>query len=223
MTRLRSQAGFSLVELLAAMVIGMATLLAAFSLIDTTTSRTAQVTGRTDANQRGRIALDAMTRELRSQVCVNKNVPIISGDGNSVQFMADLSGTGASDLRTLTFSPTARTITQTVQPGSGGEPFRAFTGAIKTTVLLTDVVAEPAKPVFSYWADTAGTGGSQVQQLATIPLPATDLKRVARIDISFVARPANATSTGTWSSTLEDSVTVRAVDANNANPTVSCS
>ena len=58
MTRLRSQDGFSLIELLVAMVIGMFTLLAAFALIDTTTTRSMQVTGRTDASQRGRLALD---------------------------------------------------------------------------------------------------------------------------------------------------------------------
>ena len=52
MSRLRSQAGFSLIELLVAMIIGMATILAAFTLIDTTTthSRADHRRGRTPAS-----------------------------------------------------------------------------------------------------------------------------------------------------------------------------
>lgn len=223
MNRLRSQDGFSLTELLVAMVIGMATLLAAFALIDTSTTRSMQVTGRTDASQRGRLALDAMTRALRSQVCVDGAVPIVSGDANQVTFTSDLSANGSSDRRTITFDAATRRLTQTVVQGVGNEPNRTFTGASTTTVLLADVAAEPAKPVFTYWADQPGFGGSQFQQLTTSPLPATDLKRVARIDISFVARPSNAATSNTWSSTLEDSIVVRAIDNYNANPTVSCS
>ena len=223
MTRLRSQDGFSLTELLVAMIIGMFTLLAAFALIDTTTTRSMQVTGRTDASQRGRLALDQITRALRSQVCVDGAVPVVSGDGNTITFTADLSANGSSDRRTITFDPATRRITQTVVQGVGSEPNRVFTGASKTTVLLADVAAEPAKPVFTYWADKPNTGGSEVQQLVAMPLAAADLKRVARIDISFVARPTSATTSSTWASTLEDSVAVRAIDNYNANPTVSCS
>jgi hypothetical protein len=105
----------------------------------------------------------------------------------------------------------------------GNEPNRVFTGASTTTVLLADVAAETAKPVFTYWADRPNTGGSQVQQLTATPLAATDLKRVARIDVSFVARPTSSTTSSAWSSTLEDSVAVRSIDNYNANPTVSCS
>ena len=223
MNRLRSQDGFSLTELLVAMIIGMFTLLAAFALIDTTTTRSMQVTGRTDASQRGRLALDAMTRALRSQVCVDGAVPIVSGDANQVTFTSDLSTNGSSDRRTITFDAATRRLTQTVVAGVGNEPNRTFTGASTTTVLLADVAAEAAKPVFTYWADRPGTGGSQFQQLTVSPLPPADLKRVARIDISFVARPSNAATSNTWSSTLEDSVVVRAIDNYNANPTVSCS
>jgi type IV pilus assembly protein PilW len=222
MTRLRSEAGMTLIELLVAMVIGMFTILAAFALLDATTSGTAKVTGRTEANQRGRAALDTMTRALRSQVCVNGTVPVISADANQITFAADLSGTGSSDQRSFSFNSATRTITQGVKTGTGTEPNRTFPGAFATTPLLTDVVADPTLPIFSYWADVPGTGGSQQTQLTTLPLPPADLSRVARIDITFVARPTAAAKTQAWSSTFEDSVAVRAVDANNANPTFEC-
>ena len=222
MTRLRDQAGFTLIELLVAMVIGMFTLLAAFALIDATTSGTAGVMSRTEANQRGRLALDLMTRALRSGVCVNGDAPIISADANQITFTTDLSGTKTSDKRTFSFDPTARKMSQGVSTGSGVEPSRTFSSTVNTTTLIDDVVADPSAPIFSYWADVPGTGGSQQTQLTTLPLPATDLERVARIDITFVARPTAAAQTPAWSSTFEDSVTLRAVDGNNANPTFEC-
>jgi type IV pilus assembly protein PilW len=222
MTRLRSQAGMTLIELLVAMVIGMFTILAAFALLDATTSGTAKVTGRTEANQRGRAALDTMTRALRSEVCVNGVAPIISADANQITFAADLSGTGSSDQRNFTFDSATRTISQGVKAGTGNEPNRTFPGGFTTSTLLSDVVADPTSPIFSYWADVPGTGGTQQTQLTTLPLPATDVRRVARIDITFVARPTAAVNTQAWSSTFEDSVTLRAVDANNANPTFEC-
>lgn len=224
MTRARSQAGFTLVELLVAMLIGMLTILAAFALIDATTTGTARVTARTDASQRGRVALDRMTRSLRSQVCVYRTAPISVGTANQVTFTADLSSTGNSDKRQLTFDPTAKTITLGVAAGSGVEgmtPGRVFASTFATQVLLNDVVADGTTPVFSYWADVPGTGGSQQTQLSA-PLAAADLARVARIDITFVARPTRASTTENWSSAFQDSVVLRAVDANNANPTFTC-
>jgi hypothetical protein len=200
----------------------MFTILAAFALLDATTSGTARVTGRTDANQRGRHAMDVMTRSLRSQVCVNGVPPILAADVNEVTFAADLSAAGESDQRRITFNPTARTVSLGVKAGSGNEPGRTFPGAFVTKELLADVVADGATPFFSYWADVPGTGGSQQQQLTTLPLPATDLRRVARVDITFVARPTRANTTQAWASAFEDSITVRAVDADNANPTVEC-
>jgi len=223
MSRLRSQAGFSLIELLVAMIIGMATILAAFTLIDTTTTHSARVTARTDASQRGRIALDAMTRQLRSQVCVNGVAPILAATPNQITFTTDLSGTGASDLRSLTFDSTLRRLNQSVTLSNGlPEPGRLFTGATTTTTLLADVVADTTQPIFTYWADKPGTGGSQLLPLAAT-VPVSDLKRIARIDIAFVARASGASTTSTWSSTLEDSITVRAIEANNADPTIACS
>lgn len=223
MTKRDSEAGFTLVELLVAMIIGMITIFAAFGLIDATTTGTAKVTGRTDASARGRVAMDAITRSLRSQVCVNGVVPISAADANSVTFTADLSSNGLSDQRRLSFDSIANTIPLGVKTGTGNEPSRSFPATSFTNeVLLADVVADGATPIFSYWADVAGTGGSQQTQLTTLPLSATDVRRVARIDITFAARPSKDTTTRSWASTLEDSVTMRAVDANDSNPSFEC-
>jgi type II secretory pathway pseudopilin PulG len=221
MTRLRSQAGFTLVELLAAMIIGMFTILAAFALIDAVFSGTAKVQARTDASQRGRLALDNMTRALRSQVCVNGAAPILSADADQVTFTADLSASSGADKYQLAFNQTAGTFTQTVTKGVGNEPSRLFTGTVTTTRVISDVVRETGKTIFTYWSAKPGTGGSELLPL-TAPLAAADLKRVVRIDIAFVARSPKATKTENWSSAFEDSVTARLVDTTIPDPSVVC-
>jgi type II secretion system protein J len=66
----RSEDGFTLVELLVALLIGTVVLMGAFTVLDSTASVTGTVARRVDSLQRGRTALDLMTRDLRSQVCV---------------------------------------------------------------------------------------------------------------------------------------------------------
>jgi Tfp pilus assembly protein PilW len=221
MTRLRSQAGFTLIELLTAMIIGMFTILAAFALIDSTFTGSAKVQARTDASSRGRLALDRMTRVLRSQVCVNGAPPIVSGDADQVTFTADLSAGVGADKYVLAFNQTSNTLTQSVTKGTGTEPSRSFSGAATTTQVLSDVVGETGKPIFSYSSAKPGTGGTQFLPLS-VPLQPADLKRVARIDIAFVARSPKAIKTENWSSTFEDSVSARLVDTTISDPAVVC-
>ena len=52
--------------------IGMIVLLGAFMLLDRSFSASGQVADRADALQRGRQAMELMTRQLRSQVCLGK-------------------------------------------------------------------------------------------------------------------------------------------------------
>jgi len=68
---LRAEDGFTIVELLTAMVIGAIVLFATLTVLDTTISLTTRVNTRVDTLQRGRNAMDLMIRDLRSQNCVN--------------------------------------------------------------------------------------------------------------------------------------------------------
>jgi hypothetical protein len=126
-----------MVEMIAAMAIAIIVSLAAFSLIEVVMKRTGEVGARVETTQRARGALDDMTRELRSQVCVIRSDPsfmtsartIYSATATDVVFFADTADESfktASDtipvptLRTLTFTPAANargTITETIRPG----------------------------------------------------------------------------------------------------------
>jgi Tfp pilus assembly protein PilW len=61
--------GFTLAELVVAMALGMIVLLAAFTVIDRAFTTNKAVSDREDALQRGRIALEQMTRQIRSMTC----------------------------------------------------------------------------------------------------------------------------------------------------------
>jgi prepilin-type N-terminal cleavage/methylation domain-containing protein len=77
MTRVRDESGFSLVELVVALAIGTVVLLAAFMLVDASTPLAQRTNDRVDAFQRGRLALDIVGAELRSQVCMPGAIPPI--------------------------------------------------------------------------------------------------------------------------------------------------
>ncbi|HEX7297694.1 MAG TPA: prepilin-type N-terminal cleavage/methylation domain-containing protein [Solirubrobacteraceae bacterium] len=222
LTRLRSDEGFTLIELLAAITIGMIVLLAAFDLMDNSLAVSGQVSARTEASQRGRGAIDQMTRAVRSQVCVNGNAPVSSADDDQVTFTFDLSNGSTLPKRTqLSYDPSTRSITQSTWNGSGAEPTLTFPGPPSVNTVLTDVDPEASKPIFAYWALRPGSGGTQFDPLDAAAATA-DPTRIARIDIAFVAHASGQVEKPENASTIEDSVFVRSVDPNTTSSQVLC-
>jgi prepilin-type N-terminal cleavage/methylation domain-containing protein len=102
--RVAGQAGFTLVELLVGMTIGMVVVFAAFTLMERSFVAANDIADRADAAQRGRIAMDAVTRQLRSQVCFSGQLPLLAGSANSIDFVTDLGdGTTSPERHVLTF------------------------------------------------------------------------------------------------------------------------
>jgi type II secretory pathway pseudopilin PulG len=223
LTRLRGESGFSLIELIAALMIGMIVVLAAFDVIDSGLSVSGQVSARTDASQRGRGALDTMTRALRSQVCVNGDAPVVAATPTRVTFTYDLSnGSALPKQAQLDYSSATRTITESTWDGAGAEPTLTFPGAGQSRTLLTDVDPESSKPLFSYWAVRDGSGGTQLDELVP-PIAASDLNRIARINVAFVAHASGQLEPqSSNASTIEDAVFVRSVDPSTSGAQVLC-
>jgi prepilin-type N-terminal cleavage/methylation domain-containing protein len=215
--RLSREDGFTLPEVMAASVIGVIVLLAAFMLLDRSFKASGQVADRADALQRGRQAMELMTRQLRSQVCVGAtNAPMVSGGDSTVTFYSDLSdGSVPVRKRTLTWDPTAQTITESVVPGVGTYPALTFTGTAVNTTLLTKAQqvldAGTPRPVFQYYGYNPGAAVGTLQQLST-PLSAADLLRVAVIKVSFRSFAERPVSQDNDSTVLEDDVYIRVAD-----------
>jgi Tfp pilus assembly protein PilW len=225
--RLRAEDGFSLIELLTSMIIGIVIIFAAFGLIDNSVRVNANVGGRTDATARGRAGMDEITRALRSAVCANNTPPITAATPTQVVFTADLSdGTRLPDQRTFTYSAAADTITESVVAGSGTVNAVQFVATPKTTTVLTDSDPDPATTpagaVFTYWRFNPNSSGQTLVSLGST-VAAADLPRIARIDIAYVTRPARVSTIDARAANVEDSVVLRSVDPETSDPKTTCS
>ena len=116
MTRLREERGMTLPEVLVAVTIALIISLAAFALIETVMRRAGDISARVDSTQRGRSAMDFITRQLRSQVCVQATAPAMADDRafyavtpTSVTFFSDLSDESIKTGNTLR-NPELRSI-----------------------------------------------------------------------------------------------------------------
>ncbi len=213
------QDGFTLPELLTGMTVGLIVLLAAALLLDTAVSRSGQISDRQDATQRGRIAMERVARDLRSQVCLKTARPITYGDDNRVDFYANLTdNTEAADHRSIRYVATEKRLYEDVRTGSGPFPDLTFTTAPSTTTVLEG--AAPAKettttlPLFRYYGyDPARTDGALVA-LGT-PLSDADEQKVVLIKVAFATLPtrtASLTSAERDATTLQTDVYVRLAD-----------
>jgi prepilin-type N-terminal cleavage/methylation domain-containing protein len=228
MRRLRAHDGFTLPELLVAMTIAMVVSLAAFSLIEFVMKQTGQATGRIDATQRGRIAMETITRQLRSQVCLPSGTPSMVNrtgnvtDASNVSFFVDFhdgsDATLAPDLHTLSFDAANKRIVESdIVGGKNATPITdlPYTGTPVKKTLLTDVVGLlDGTPVFRYYAYD-GTA-------FTPPISAANLKKIAQIKIAFMALPTRAKPNARGSVVFQDQVFVRDVDPNVAIPNPTC-
>jgi prepilin-type N-terminal cleavage/methylation domain-containing protein len=215
----KHQAGFALTELVVAMTVGLIVLMAAFLLLDRAHSVSNEVSDRQDAVQRGRQAMENLTRQIRSQVCLGNTIePISLGTENQVTFYADLTdGSKNVERRNIVFDPATKTITEEVFPGVGVYPDLAF-GATPTEsrVILSraERVLDPPTPFLRYYAyDPSGAPGA-LRELDT-PLSADDAPLVVMVKIAVVAMPERPTPRDRDATTFYNDVYVRL-----ANPTV---
>jgi Tfp pilus assembly protein PilW len=215
--RLRDERGFTVIELLVGMTISMATVTAAFAMLSFVMRSTSETVARVDATQRARIAMDEMTRSLRSQVCRPAILGAVeSGTPTTVTYYVDhSSGTGLLAKHTLTFTATGRgSITHERFDGGGTAAATTWNASPDTRrVLLDNVTTTKTTPVLRYYAATAD--GSE-QALAT-PLTTADRSRVARIKIAFTAKANSASGKG--SIAVHDEVWVRGFPPNETTRT----
>jgi prepilin-type N-terminal cleavage/methylation domain-containing protein len=231
MNPLRSDAGFTLPELIVAMALGMLVVLGAFTLMDTTLSQTRNVQERVDAAQRGRVTMDTVTRSLRSQVCAStateRRTGLVSGDASSITIYRDLSDGRDAAVRApdrVTLSLVGGVLTeQTFRPtGTVGAPVYPTTPTTQRQ-LATDIApavenGQP-QPLFRYFAYD---DEPVARPLAPVAPTATDeAARVARIEVRFVARPTRS-STDKNALSLHDDVFVRGTDPHDEDPAPRC-
>lgn len=215
MTRARDEAGFTLIELLMAMTIGVVVLFAAFMLVDASTPLAQRTQDRVDAAQRGRLAMEIIGAELRSQVCMPGAVPPIMptvSDDNNVWFYGNNQDQDSLPQRHHIYIQGTALMEDTWQ-GQGSVANVTFpVGQLPVTRTLVDPVAlVPGVPLFRYFGFDANLPAS-VNQAITAPVTVADSRRVVQVNVSFVARPTRATAASGRDSTFQQAVFFRTAD-----------
>jgi prepilin-type N-terminal cleavage/methylation domain-containing protein len=234
MSRLRRQDGFTVMEMVVAMTIGLVVLTATFTLLDSTVRLNSGVLAKTDAMQRGRQAMDTLTQQLRSQVCLDyaHSAVIAGATANSVTFYADFTKEGVQPVkRTITFDtvknqirsaryqapPNTTPLLDTSYPASP-----AATQNVLENIRQSVDKDNKAVPFLQYFAyATPGAGELVADQVLTPPLSAAQAARVARIEISYLALPTGSKDL-TKGVNLTDQIMARHADPNLSVPDPNC-
>jgi prepilin-type N-terminal cleavage/methylation domain-containing protein len=230
--RLGREQGFTLVEVLVAMSILGIVIAGAMTMIQVVLRQSRGVVERTDAMQRGRLALDDLTRQIRSQVCLNATTPgFVEAKDSDLTFYADLSdGTQAPVRRRVYYDAASKAIRGSYWNGVAGASAGVFTFPAETEakVILSDAAMVPVempdnptgRPLSSYWAYTETPPLRPTVPLPT-PLSAEDLSKTALIKINFVAY-SNKAKDATFATRMEDQVFLRTADPNATKPDPTC-
>jgi prepilin-type N-terminal cleavage/methylation domain-containing protein len=225
MTRLRNDDGFTLVELIVAMSIGTIVLMAAFAILDRSVVVSNEVADRSDALQRGRHTMEAMTRQLRSQVCLGEATePIVAGEGkrNSVAFYADLTDGSDPDRiqkRKLVFDATKGTIVEERYTATGAYPDLVFETDPTRRVIGTKVKpvrdGSTDRAIFRYYRFKDDTTTGELEEIPLTgnnALTTTDVTRTVMIGVAFVSQTERQRPKDERATTFENEVYVRSSD-----------
>jgi Tfp pilus assembly protein PilW len=199
-SRLRAEDGYTLPELLTAMVVGIVVVFAVYGLLDTTTRVSAETADRVETTSRVRNAMDLVARRIRAQVCQGTGLPALTAaDDTSMTFYASLAPeqpAGATTTpplviqrRQLTYRPATQDIQETVWTGQGVRPTVTFPSAPTTRVLVSGVTPVNAStPIFRYarFVVPAAGGTARPTLITTVPLGDTDLARTVQIEVNLL-------------------------------------
>jgi prepilin-type N-terminal cleavage/methylation domain-containing protein len=221
--RPREQAGYTVVELLVGMMVLGVVAVGAMTMMEVVMRQGRGVVDRTEAAQRGRLVLDAITRQVRSQVCKDATTKgLVAATPDSLTFYADLSdGSTPPARRKLEYQAGSRQIVETVYQANE-------VTVARQTVLLSNVVrsrdpdpavpAEDPPPFFSYWKyPDPPTATAEPVRVTS----AAELGRIAVIRVNFSVRPHAATD-DKFNTALSDRIVLRNADPNATNNDPTC-
>jgi Tfp pilus assembly protein PilE len=209
--RFRREEGLTLPELLVALPISVVLLLVTVTVLNVSIKQSAAVTDRVEAIQRGRTTMERITRQLRSQVCpATTGAAITSASNNSITFYVDLTGGSSSpEQHVVTFDPTGGTITQYDYVGTGTWPNMSYPSVTRTSVLLANASAVSGTNFFNYYG--YDSNGNVSTTAFTTPVSSTNLPKIVKVGVNFVAQPRHTTQAARWT-TFQSEADVRTGD-----------
>jgi prepilin-type N-terminal cleavage/methylation domain-containing protein len=216
MTRLRDDAGFTLIELLVSMVIGTIVILAAFAVLDATGTLATKAQDRVDATQRGRLAMDVIGSELRSQVCLPGAIPPVEAGATPTSFIfySNLGDEDDPPTRRRIYVQGDALMEQTQAGTFAGVPgAQTVNWSLPTQKTLVQPVAPVGTtPYFRFWGFDVNLPATINTPLDVTPLSAADAGDVVQVDISFTSRPTRATVGSPRDAVFQQSIFFRTAD-----------
>ena len=192
--RLSEDDGFTLVELLAAMLVGMIVMFAIFGLLDTAVRLQAKSVDSLETTDRGRVAIDEISQGFASRICVGDTASLVEAADDHVEFYASLAPETSTvrltvQRRRVALSGTS--IREDVWTSSPPQEVPNLPPATSTTptrsrALVGGVRTTGSRPVFRFYAKDGVT--QQPTVLLPTPLSATDRRRAVLIDVAFTAQ-----------------------------------
>ena len=220
--------GMTLIELLVASVLSVIVLGAAFQILIVGMKNTQRIQSGVDTVARGRLAMENITRELRTQICLPTTTgpqpAILSADSNSVNFYADLGDENLTpDLRTIVF--TNGSVIEKTYANTGTTTSPAFSGypttPARTRVLASNVTPVGSTPYLRYYSfSTSDPIAPSV--LLGVPLDDTTRARVVQINVTFTVNPTGPNANPRSSAVMDNQVFVRTSSASDPERSPAC-
>jgi type II secretory pathway pseudopilin PulG len=226
----REESGMTLIELLVASTIGIIVLGAAFQILIVGFKGTQRVTSSIDAVARGRLAMENVTREIRSQICLptptGPQPALLYGDATSMSFYADLGDESLTpDLRQISFANNK--VTEKIFANTGTVTNPSFAGypssPTKTRVLANDITQDGTTPYLRYYRfSTTDPIAPSAQVGVSGPVSDTDRPRVVQINVTFRALPTGPNANPNSDAVMDNRVFVRTSSASDPERSPAC-
>lgn len=213
---LADESGFSLIELLVAMITGIVITFALFAVLNITTDQASRLTNYAQATQQGRLAMTKIVDALHSACVTNGFAPIVPGSGESELLFVNAYSEEAVipksqfNKQKIVWNKAAETLTDYSYPAVKEISWPNFeysgTASPATGVVLARNVTQTETggkkvPVFQYFAYTAESSESATAGLSTlstkpleVPLTEKTAPTAASVEITFNAGPNEGTT-----------------------------
>jgi len=204
-SRLRDERGFTLVEVMVALAIGLVVSTATLAIVIVSVHLSSNYTDRVDANQQGRLALEKITQQLYSSCVTPNQAPVLSGStSSSLNFYSALNDTPGPIPSQIVVATTATatqpaplTLTTTGLTGTPPNWVPITPPLVSVYTLASWVMPSGSTPFFQYYG--YGSGGT----ISTVPftlaggvLSVAQAAATAEVAISFQVLPSD-----NWSAT----------------------
>ncbi len=207
----RDRRGFTLVELLVAMAIGVAVIGAVYSVYNFFQRASSGQDRLLEIQQETRVTMEKVVKEVRAAGCYYKDTPIITADASSLEFESD--SDPDPNLGPWKIKYNIDTVAKEIKRSSAAWNGASY-GAYGTGVDLAGNITGLA---FTYYDETGALIAAPIQSQA-------NRDRIRKVGISITAATAypNPSTNKIDTVNLETSVSLRCMGVNQSTDTTEC-